>query len=32
LRAAQCGEAFKAEVSLFIPLPVIAISPSKDYF
>jgi hypothetical protein len=32
LRAAQCGEAFKAEVSLFIPLSVIAISHSTGYF
>jgi hypothetical protein len=32
LWAAQCGEAFKAEVSLFIPLLVVANSPSTGYF
>jgi len=32
LRAAQCGDAFKAEVSLFIPLLVIANSHSTSDF
>jgi hypothetical protein len=32
LQAAQCGKAFKAEVSLFIPLLLIAISLSTGYF